>query len=251
MGIPELPDSHFKPHGNREGMSLGWTTAIWSAHMLLEGDHRMIRVRGRVVHRVRTLPICTGQVDSTTASGYRTVSSDGLFRLGERHGHRPGLPQVTAMLPAPDPLGPPPATGVVAEASADDPSYLPAIKQVSQSLQGRGVLRVGNCKKAPLSARAYVSAQAEDYLCPLANKQLSGQKLDAYRQPVWSGERRSGAVHRITVEGRDELIAHKRGKKVDRDAKSLQQASRSTLKEHQFKELIGPQIEEQLAERPV
>ena len=28
MGIPELLDEYFKPHGNWEGMSLGWTAAF-------------------------------------------------------------------------------------------------------------------------------------------------------------------------------------------------------------------------------
>ncbi len=34
MGVPELLDTYFKPHGNWEGMSLGWTTAVWLAHIL-------------------------------------------------------------------------------------------------------------------------------------------------------------------------------------------------------------------------
>ena len=29
MGIPELLDEYFKPHGNWEGISLGWTTVVW------------------------------------------------------------------------------------------------------------------------------------------------------------------------------------------------------------------------------
>jgi len=44
MGGPELLDAYFKPHGNWEGMSLGWTTVIWLAHILSEGDHRMNQV---------------------------------------------------------------------------------------------------------------------------------------------------------------------------------------------------------------
>src|SRR3989442_15760658 len=41
MGVPELLDAYFKPHGNWAGMSLGSPTAIWLAHILSEGDHRM------------------------------------------------------------------------------------------------------------------------------------------------------------------------------------------------------------------
>src|SRR5258708_13730279 len=61
MGVPELLDNYFKPHGNWEGMSLGWTTAIWLTHILSEGDHRMNQVQGWAAHRVETLSICTGQ----------------------------------------------------------------------------------------------------------------------------------------------------------------------------------------------
>src|SRR5258706_658037 len=141
MGVPELLDDYFKPHGNWEGMSLGWTTAIWLTHILEDADHRMNQVQGWAAHRVQTLCICTGQevserglrddrlalvldalsdeqkwqqfetalnrqlirvydlkpirvrVDSTTVSGYWTVTQEGLFQLGYSKDHRPDLPQ--------------------------------------------------------------------------------------------------------------------------------------------------------------
>ncbi len=141
MGIPELLDECFKPHGNWEGISLGWTTAVWLAHLLEDADHRMNQVQGWVAHREQTLHVCTGQgvqdrrwsddrlalvldalaqpeqwqrfetalnqrlirvyqlqpqrvrLDSTTTSGYWSVSDDGLFQLGYSKDHRPDLPQ--------------------------------------------------------------------------------------------------------------------------------------------------------------
>src|SRR2546421_1257764 len=255
MGIAALLDEYFKPHGNWEGMSLGWTTAIWLTHILSQGDHRMNQVQGWVAHRLQTLHLCTGQqvqerwwsddrlallldalaqpqqwqrfetalnqrlirvyqlhpqrvrLDSTTVSGYWTVSEDGLFQLGYSKDHRPDLPQLKVMLSALDPLGLPVATQVVAGKGADDPLSIPAIKQVSQSLPGHGVLYVGDCKMAALSTRAYVQAQGDYYLCPLANTQLPDAELDAYLQPVWNGERSLLAVHRATAEGEDEVIA--------------------------------------------
>ena len=255
MGIADLLDSYFKPHGNWEGTSLGWTTAVWLTHLLSEGDHRMNQVQGWVAHREQTLHVCTGQgvqdrrwsddrlalvldalaqpeqwqrfetalnqrlirvyqlqpqrvrLDSTTTSGYWSVSDDGLFQLGYSKDHRPDLPQLKVMLSALDPLGLPLVTQVVAGNAADDPLYLPAIKQVSQSLPGHGVLYVGDCKMAALSTRAYVQAQGDYYLCPLANTQLPDSELDAYLQPVWNGERPLLAVHRATAEGEDEVIA--------------------------------------------
>src|SRR5437016_1114855 len=355
MGIPELLDECFKPHGNWEGISLGWTTAVWLAHILSEGDHRMNQVQSWVAHRLQTLHLCTGQevherswsddrlalvldalaqpeawqrfetalnqrlirvyqlnpqrvrLDSTTASGYWSVSDDGLFQLGYSKDHRPDLPQLKVMRSVLDPLGLPLVTQVVAGKAADDPLYIPAIQQVSQSLPEHGVLYVGDCKMAALSTRAYVQAQGDYYLCPLANTQLSDQELDAYLQPIWSGECPLMAVHRARGEGEDEeeLIAegyeqsvvlsgevegqtltwterrqivrslklaqaaqaalhtrlgkaqaalaqvnvHKQGKKVYRDADSLQQAAQAILKEHGVEGLIRLEIEEHVTER--
>src|SRR5258708_3455399 len=255
MGIPELLDECFKPHGNWEGISLGWTTAVWLAHILSEGDHRMNRVQSWVAHRLQTLYLCTGQqvqehscsddrlalvldalaqpeqwqrfetalnqrlirvyqlhplrvrLDSTTASGYWTVTEEGLFQLGYSKDHRPDLPQLKVMLSALDPLGLPLVTQVVAGKAADDPLYIPAIKQVSQSLPEHGVLYVGDCKMAALSTRAYVQAQGDYYLCPLAQTQLSAQELDRSLQPVWSGKQPLITVHRAKMEEEDEVIA--------------------------------------------
>src|SRR5260370_6971119 len=61
MGVADLLDDYFKPHGNWEGISLGWTTAVWLVHILSEGDHRMNQVQPWVAHRMQTLQSCTGQ----------------------------------------------------------------------------------------------------------------------------------------------------------------------------------------------
>src|SRR6266700_3436645 len=255
MGIADLLDSSFKPHGNWEGTSLGWTTVVWLTHLLSQGDHRMNQVQSWVRHREQTLEVCIGQevqerrwsddrlalvldvlaqpeqwqrfetalnqrlirvyqlqpqrvrVDSTTASGYWSVSEDGLFQLGTSLDHRPDLPQLKVMLSALDPLGLPLVTQVVAGKAADDPLYIPAIQQVTQSVPEHGVLYVGDCKMAALSTRAYVHAQGDYYLCPLAQTQLPAQELDRYLQPVWSGEQQVMAVHRAKTEEEDEVIA--------------------------------------------
>src|SRR5260370_2274590 len=61
MGIGDLLDEYFKPHGNWEGTSLGWTTAVWLTHIVSEGDHRMNQVQGWAAQRMQTLQGCTGQ----------------------------------------------------------------------------------------------------------------------------------------------------------------------------------------------
>src|SRR5260370_6119896 len=162
-------------------------------------NQRLIRVYQLQPQRVR--------LDSTTTSGYWSVSEEGLFQLGYSKDHRPDLPQLKVMLSALDPLGLPLVTQVVAGNAADDPLYLPAIKQVSQSLPGHGVLYVGDCKMAALSTRAYVQAQGDYYLCPLTNTQVPDSELDAYLQPVWNGDRPRLSVHRVTAEGEDTVIA--------------------------------------------
>src|SRR5258708_5876226 len=256
IGIPELLDEYFKPHGNWEGISLGWTTAVWLAHILSEGDHRMNQVQPWVAHRMQTLHSCTGQevqdrfwsddrlailldalsddqqwqqfetalnqriirvyqlkpqrvrLDSTTASGYWAVNQEGLFQFGYSKDHRPDLPQLKVMLSALDPLGLPLATQVVAGKVADDPLYLPAVRQVSQSLQEHGLLYVGDCKMAALSTRAVLDAQGDYYLCPLASKQVPAEVMEAYLQPVWAGERSLVPVYRSKPGAEPELIAH-------------------------------------------
>src|SRR5260370_14202049 len=100
------------------------------------------------------------------------------------------------MLSALDPLGLRLATQVVAGKVADDPLYLPAVRQVSQSLQEHGLLYVGDCKMAALSTRAFLHAQGDYYLCPLASKQVPDEVLEAYLQPVWAGERSLVPVYR-------------------------------------------------------
>src|SRR5258707_9915409 len=232
MGIADLLDEYFKPHGNWEGTSLGWTTAVWLTHIVSEGDHRMNQVQGWVAQRVQTLQGCTGQevreqswsddrlalvldalaqpevwqrfevalnqrlirvyqlqpqrvrLDSTTASGYWSVTEDGLFQLGYSKDHRPDLPQLKVMLSALDPLGLPLVTQGVASKAASDPLYIPGIRQVSQSFPDHVVLYVGDCKMAALETRACVQAQQDYYLCPLSNKQLPDAVLAAYLQPI-------------------------------------------------------------------
>src|SRR5713101_4668699 len=89
-------------------------------------SQRIIRVYDLNPQRVR--------LDSTTASGYWTVSEDGLFQFGYSKDHRPDLPQLKVMLSVLDPLGLPIATQVVAGKVADDPLYLPAVVTCYSSL---------------------------------------------------------------------------------------------------------------------
>ena len=61
MRVAELLDTHFPTNGNREGLSLGWTTVVWLAFLLSEGDDRLYRVEPWGKAHQRTLSRCIGR----------------------------------------------------------------------------------------------------------------------------------------------------------------------------------------------
>lgn len=255
IGVPELLDQLFLPHGNWQGTSFGWTTLIWLAHILSEGDHRLNQVEAWVEKRPHTLEISTCEsiralewsddrlgivldeladaekwqafeaelnrrtlrvydlrprrvrVDSTTASGYWTVTENGLFQHGHSKDHRPDLPQLKVMMSALDPMGMPVATQVVSGERADDKLYIPAIQQVSASLDEHGLLYVCDCKMAALDTRAFIQNSQDYYLCPLSELQLPTETLETYLQLVWNGKQALTSIERVNTEGQLEKIA--------------------------------------------
>ena len=147
------------------------------------------------------------RVDTTTCSGYWSVTPEGLFQFGYSKDHRPDLPQVKVVLSALDPLGMPAATDVVSGNRADDPLYIPAIKRVREGLGLQGLLYIADCKMAALGTRVFVQAGGDGYLCPLSAVQLPAEELDRYLEPVWREEQALTPVYRETVEGQRKLIA--------------------------------------------
>lgn len=147
------------------------------------------------------------RLDTTTGSGYWSVTSDGLFQFGYSKDHRPDLPQVKVMLSTLDPLGMPVATDVVSGERADDPLYIPAIRRVRESLGVSGLLYTGDCKLAALETRAFVVAGGDHYLSPLSAVVLPPEELACYLEPVWSGEQTLESVYRETAKGEQTCIA--------------------------------------------
>jgi transposase len=255
MGLPELLDRHFVPHGNWLGTSLGTTASVWMAHILSEGDHRMNQVVGWAAQRLETLSLAVGQpvrslewsddrlaivldalnddrnwqpfemdlnghlirvyslqpklvrLDSTTVSGHWTVTEEGLFQYGHSKDHRPDLPQLKVMVSTLDPMGMPAAIQVLSGQRADDPLYVPAIRQVSQSLDEHGLLYVGDCKMGALETRGFVQAQNDFYLCPLAKTQMPDEELEKLLKPVWEGQQSLAEIYRNNEDGQPERIA--------------------------------------------
>jgi transposase len=157
--------------------------------------------------RVYDLKADVVRVDSTTASGYVSVTEDGLFQFGHSKDHRPDLPQVKVMQSTLDPFGMPLVTQVVSGEKADDRLYLPAIQQVRQGLKKRGVLYVGDCKLMSLENRAYLQAGGDYYLGPFSQVQFSDEALEAQLQVVWSGEQVLTPIDRTNTDGEVEKIA--------------------------------------------
>jgi len=91
MDLPMLVDSYFPVHGNRQGLSLGWTATLWLAHILSQADHRMNQVQPWVERQLQTLRTCTGQpiqvldlTDDRLADVLRTLSDDTCWTNFER-----------------------------------------------------------------------------------------------------------------------------------------------------------------------
>ena len=162
-------------------------------------NQRLLRVYDLRTERVR--------LDSTTASGYWTVSAEGLLQFGHSKDHRPDLPQVKVMLASLDPLGLPLVTQVLSGECADDPLYVPAIAEVRQGLGQPGLLYIGDSKMGALETRAYVEAGDDFYLCPLGLVQLPADVLAGYLVPVWTGAQPLLTVWRPGADGVPEVIA--------------------------------------------
>ncbi len=157
--------------------------------------------------RVYDLKVEVVRVDSSTASGYVSVTEDGLFQFGQSKDHRPDLPQVKVVQSVLDPLGMPVATQVVSGEKADDPLYIPAIGQVRKGLGKRGLLYVGDSKLMSLGNRAYIQAGGDYYLGPFSKVEIPDEDMDIHLRPVWSGEQALTPVYRTNTEGEEEEIA--------------------------------------------
>src|SRR5579872_4665863 len=58
MGIPALIDQVFPVHGNWSGLSMGWVTAVWLAHILSEANHHLNHCLPWVASRLDVVSTC-------------------------------------------------------------------------------------------------------------------------------------------------------------------------------------------------
>lgn len=55
MGVQELLDKYFPPHGNRQGLSMGEVAVVWLSHILSQADHRMNHVQNWVENHIESI----------------------------------------------------------------------------------------------------------------------------------------------------------------------------------------------------
>ena len=61
LGLPAIIDNHLIRHGLQQGLSWGWITTIWLAHILTESNHRKQPVQSWVKQAQETIERITGQ----------------------------------------------------------------------------------------------------------------------------------------------------------------------------------------------
>jgi transposase len=90
LGLVELVDQHFKPHGNWQGLSPGRVLTGWLAYILSEGDHRLNQAQDWVAGRSHVLQPHLGPelrvidfTDDRLAIGLDLLSDDGAWTAFE------------------------------------------------------------------------------------------------------------------------------------------------------------------------
>jgi hypothetical protein len=84
---------------------------------------------------------------------------------------------------------------------ADDPLYLPEIREVRQSIGRSGLTYIGDCKISALAPRAQIVAQDDHYLCPLSALQIPAAELDRLLKPVFAKKQKLQKVFASQADG--------------------------------------------------
>jgi len=91
MGVQAIIDALYTPHGNHQGLSVGWLVVIFLTYILTEADHRMCPVQKWVAKHRQTLESLTGQTirptdftDDRLEDVLRYLSEDELWQRIEQ-----------------------------------------------------------------------------------------------------------------------------------------------------------------------
>jgi len=55
MGMGQIIDENIQPHGNRQGLSIGWTVVAWLSYILSQADHRLSYVESWAAEQLPVL----------------------------------------------------------------------------------------------------------------------------------------------------------------------------------------------------
>jgi len=127
---------------------------------------------GQHLIQAYALPTEVIRYDTTTFSVHHAPSKvdktkGGLLRFGNSKDKRPDLLQFKQGLGTLDPAGVPLLTATLPGSAADDPLYIPAWREMAQTIGHKDFLYVADCKAAALATRATIDHEGGHYLFPL------------------------------------------------------------------------------------
>ena len=132
---------------------------------------RYQRMQSQHLIQAYALPTDVARYDTTTFSVYHAPDADeqpqGLLRHGHSKDQRPDLPQFKQGLGTLDPAGIPLLTATLPGDQADDPLYVPAWREMVQTIGHPDFLFVADCKASALETRATIDYEGGHYLFPL------------------------------------------------------------------------------------
>jgi len=92
MGIQDTIDKIVNPHGNHQGLSIGWLTTAWLTYIVSESDHRMVEVETWADKHIQTLSAMIQQplnvkdfTDDRLADVLQWLSKDNIWEEIENH----------------------------------------------------------------------------------------------------------------------------------------------------------------------
>lgn len=140
---------------------------------------------GKQLIQAYHLPTEVARFDTSTFSVHHAAAGEGeeaaLMQFGHSQDRRPDLRQFKQGLGTLDPAGIPLVTQTLSGETADDGLYLPAWREMRQTIGRPDFLFVADCKAAALATRATLAQEGGAYLFPLP---MTGTVPDLLRQWV-------------------------------------------------------------------
>ena len=136
---------------------------------------------GKELIRGYELPTKVGRLDTTSFNVYHSPEdeSKGILKFGYSKDKRPDLLQFKQSLGTLDPAGVPIFSQTLAGNEADDPLYIKAWREMSQTIGHKDFLFVGDSKGGSEETRTTIAQEGGYYLFPLAMTGNRKEELEA------------------------------------------------------------------------